>query len=121
MPSSRYGPKIISIPDGGGTITIRIPQGGRLEYVGVAPHDADVPETTAIVDLEDTKGNWIAQVLELGVASSDASGTHVHSRSDRVLLPDDNDLQLKARIYNLTGGDVKWRLVAIVEAKRIER
>ena len=117
MPSSVFGPKVLDIPDGGGVIILPIPEGSRLDYVGVAPDDASVPETSVLVDLQDTKGNWLAQILELGVASSDATFTHAHTRADRILLPDDIDLQLKAQIFNLTGATVKWRLVAILEVK----
>lgn len=117
MPSSFYGPKILPVANGGGTIELDIPQGGTLWYVGVAPDDTSVPETSVLVDVLDINDNWKGQVLGLGVASSDATYTHAHFSSDEVRLPDDERIKLRAVIYNLTGASVKWRLVAIVEVK----
>lgn len=115
IPSSVHGPKVVSIADGGGIIILRIPQGGRLWYVGVTPDDANIPDTSVLVDLQDIQGNWLAQILPLGIASSDATFSHAHSAFNEMLLPDDKDIQVQAQIFNLTGVVVKWRLVVIVE------
>ena len=117
IPSSVHGPKVLSVADGGGTITLRIPQGSRLWYVGVTPDDAGVPETSVLVDLQDIQGNWLAQILPLGIASSDATFSHAHSAYNEMLLPDDKDIQIQAQVFNLTGAAVKWRLVVILEVR----
>lgn len=114
IPSSLYR-ETKTVADGGGTISFEIPEGGRLWYVGVAPEDVSIPDTSVLVDLVDRNGEWVAQVLPLDVASSDATFRHAHSAFNEILLPDDRPLVIQAQVFNLTGVDVRWVLSVIVE------
>ena len=105
-----------SIANGGGTINLEIPQGGTLWHVGVSPVDASVPETSVLANLVKTgSDDFRAQVLELGVASSDIEFAHAHTSNDRIRLPDDEKLDIQVQVFNLTGAAVLWQVVAIVE------